>query len=292
MTRLLLLSTGMFSSSVLLGCTPQYPMTTRDPSLEFMARQAHATPIEKPLNQSDTPRAMLVADSAPSGPQVDQTFSERSIDQVPAMIPSAPGRDYNGPLSLGDPGVRASLWRESGGPMNDIFHDYRAWKPMDLLTIIINERAQGNKQANTRVNKTSSFQAAIENLIGIDTSFASRNPGVDPSSLINAETETEFTGQGQTLRQDLLTGTISAMVTEVLPSGILRLEGEKIITVNGEEQTMKITGLVRPRDVNSNNEVASTQIANVRIDYFGRGTLGDSQSPGWLGKILNVVWPF
>lgn len=82
------------------------------------------------------------------------------------------------------------------------------------------------------------------------------------------------------------------MVQEVLPSGILRIQGEKIISVNDEEQIMVMSGLVRPRDVNSRNEVDSGKIANMRIDYYGKGTIGVIQSPGWLMKIVMNIWPF
>jgi len=242
------------------------------------------------LQDSRLPKARYA--SSQSELAREESFFEQSIDNTPAIVPDSPQRPYTGPLVIGDPGVNSSLWRESAGPMNDLFHDYRAWQPMDLLTIVINEKAQGNKQANTRVNKISSFEAAVRRFIGVEASIAGRNTQLSPASLIDAETGSEFTGQGQTLRQDLLTGTISAMVTEVLPSGILRIEGEKIITVNGEEQTMRLTGLVRPRDVSSSNEVRSNQIANVRIDYFGRGSLGDTQEPGWIIKVLHLLWPF
>ena len=102
----------------------------------------------------------------------------------------------------------------------------------------------------------------------------------------------EFKGEGETNRKDTLKGTISAVVAEVLPSGLMRIEGEKIVSVNAEEQIMKISGLVRPRDVNSNNEVLSSKIANVRIDYYGRGTVDEAQYGGWAARILHRVWPF
>ena len=55
---------------------------------------------------------------------------------------------------------------------------------------------------------------------------------------------------------------------------------------------MVISGLVRPRDVNSDNEVPSNKVANMRIDYYGRGTVGEAQYGGWLGRALRKVWPF
>lgn len=200
-------------------------------------------------------------------------------------------RDYNGPLSLGDPGVSASLWHESRGG-NELFRDDRAWQPMDLITIVVSESSEGSKQADTEVKEKSSISAAIENLLGFEADVKAANKDVALDSLLKAETTNDFKGEGETTRKDSLKARISAMVAEVLPSGIIRIEGERIISVNSEEQVMVISGLVRPRDINSANEVDSSKIANLRIDYYGRGTVGEAQNAGWLGRIIRHVWPF
>jgi flagellar L-ring protein precursor FlgH len=113
-----------------------------------------------------------------------------------------------------------------------------------------------------------------------------------PAALVNAETQNDFKGEGKTDRKGSLKGKISAMVAEVLPSGVLRIEGEKIISVNSEQQVMVISGLVRPRDINSENEIDSSKIAQLRIDYYGEGTVGEAQNGGWLGRFMRKVWPF
>ena len=71
----------------------------------------------------------------------------------------------------------------------------------------------------------------------------------------------------------------------------MRVAGKKIVAVNNEEQTIVISGLVRPRDISSSNEVMSSQIANMRIDYFGQGVISEKQSPGWLLRVLDKLWP-
>lgn len=200
-------------------------------------------------------------------------------------------RDYNGPLSLGDPGVSASLWHESRGG-SDLFRDDRAWQPMDLLTIVVSESSEGSKQADTEIKEESSISAAIENLLGFEDDIKDSNNNVALDSLIKAGTTNDFKGEGETTRKDSLKARMSAMVVEVLPSGIVRVEGERIISVNSEEQVMVISGLVRPRDINSANEVDSSKIANLRIDYYGRGTVGEAQNGGWLGRVIRRVWPF
>jgi flagellar L-ring protein FlgH len=292
----------LLCSGVLSGCGIYNPQSNpRNPAKRYADKVRIKEPkwqsVQRPSNQepvwyrNGSERAQL---RLAAGDKEDvMTIPLDSADKgfPPALI-APPVRDYNGPLSIGDPGLAASLWRESGGPMGNLYYDYRAWQPMDLLTIKIQESAQGNKQANTRVVRESTFEAAISQLLGIEQSIASRNTQLDPTALINAETSSELVGQGQTQRQDKLTGTISVMVAEVLPSGVLRVEGEKIITVNGEEQNMVLSGLVRTRDINSQNEVMSTKVANMRIDYYGKGSLGDTQEHGWLTTILYKIWPF
>ncbi len=199
--------------------------------------------------------------------------------------------DYNGPLSLGDPGVGSSLWNESRLG-NDLYRDYRAFKPMDLITIVVTEQSEGRKEADTQVIEEVDVLAGIASLFNIENSIEGKNPGLDTANLIQANTANEYIGQGETIRRGTLTARISAMVVEVLPSGVMRIEGEKIISVNNEEQVMVVSGLVRTRDVSSINEVDSSKIANLRIDYYGQGVIGDVQSTGWFTRLVSKVWPF
>ena len=224
------------------------------------------------------------SDSAPREYPIDN-------DHPPQQEVAYRGRDYQGPLSLGDPGVTASLWKEARAD-NDLFHDNRAWQPMDLITIQITENSEGSKEADTKIKAKSTVEAAISKLLGIEATAHNANPNLDPSALINAATKSEYEGTGETTRKGKLTATISGMVAEVLPSGVLRVEGQKIISVNSEEQIMVISGLVRPRDINSDNIVDSKKVANMRIDYYGKGTVGEIQEPGWLMRAINILWPF
>lgn len=200
-------------------------------------------------------------------------------------------RDYNGPLALGDPGLTASLWRESNGN-NEIFRDSRAFAPMDLITIVVTEKTKASGTADTETKESADVSASIPNLIGLESTIAKSNPQINLSQLITAATSNNFKGEGTTNRAGDLTAKISGVVVEVLPGGLLRIEGEKIIALNSEEQNMVITGLVRTRDINSSNEVESYKIANLRVDYFGKGILGEAQDGGWLSRLMRRVWPF
>lgn len=200
-------------------------------------------------------------------------------------------RDYQGSLDLGDPGVQASLWKESRGA-NDMLRDDRAWQAGDLITINVNENDVGNRQAKTDSKSENTVGAALQNFFGLAEAWGKQNKYGDTSNLIKASSTEEFKGQGTTNRSSQLTGKVSVMIAEVLPTGILRIEGKKIVTVNAEEQMMVLSGLLRVRDISSVNEVDSSRIANMRIDYYGVGTLGDAQKPGWASGLVKALWPF
>jgi flagellar L-ring protein precursor FlgH len=163
---------------------------------------------------------------------------------------------------------------------------------LDLLTIVVTENASGAKSADTEVKSESSIQAAITNLLGFEQDAVNAKMTLDPSALVNASTTNDFKGEGETNRTGSLKAKMSAMVVEVLPGGILRIEGEKIVSVNNEEEVMRISGLVRPRDVTSINEVDSSKIANLRIDYFGKGDVAEYQRAGWGARLIRNLWPF
>ncbi|MFM1848344.1 MAG: hypothetical protein RL417_1818 [Pseudomonadota bacterium] len=293
------------SALAVIGCATPGPLSVRRPA-ETYANMVRGTADEDPrggmpprgdirpvafrsaASGSESPRARLGFTGESAAPEAGYA-AEGGVeaDFYVERSPLADKREYTGPLGLGDPGVSASLWRESRGG-NNLFYDYRAWQPMDLITIVVSEDAEGTKEADTEVKSKTSLELAIDKFLGFETNFTD----IDPSSLIKADSKNDFKGEGETTRKDSLTARISAMVAEVLPSGVLRIEGEKIISVNNEEQVMVISGLVRPRDVNSDNEVASNKIANMRIDYYGRGTVGEAQYGGWLGRALRKVWPF
>lgn len=284
-----------------VGCMPRTSPEPYAPSMKYAAMQ---TPGMKPGQNvhwkagiaeetgPDGRARMKVVESPPLQPAQFQAGPTdlgegvrvmRSNDQLP--------QPYRGPLDMGDPGVTASLWRESQSG-NEPFRDFRAWQAMDLLTIVVNEQSLGQQLANTEIRAKSEYLAAIENFLGLEQQTQNWSQPPDLTSLIRARTQNDFRGEGRTLRQAQLTARISAVVAEVLPSGLLRIEGEKIISVNNEEQVMIISGLVRQRDINSNNEVNASQIAQIRIDYYGNGTVGAAQYGGWLSRLLRILWPF
>ena len=100
----------------------------------------------------------------------------------------------------------------------------------------------------------------------------------------------EFSGSADTDQSNSLKGSITLTVIEVLPNGVLSVRGEKWITLTRGEELIRVSGLVRPRDIEQNNTVLSGKLANSRITYSGRGELADTNRMGWFARIF--ISPF
>jgi flagellar L-ring protein precursor FlgH len=90
----------------------------------------------------------------------------------------------------------------------------------------------------------------------------------------------------------VLKATITARVMDVLPNGYLRIQGQRSVKVNNEEQIIILEGVVRPKDINHENMISSAQVADARITYAGNGIVNDKQQPGWLHNFVDKIWPF
>jgi len=181
-----------------------------------------------------------------------------------------------------------SIWQASS---TGVTEDFKARRKGDIITIVVSETASASKQANTDTKRSTAINAGMPNFLGLEKAgFLKSN--MDLTQLINANVDSKFAGAGSTSRQENLNATISAKVIEVLPNGNLLIEGRRNIKVNNEDQEMVLEGIVRPRDVGTDNTVNSIFVADAKISYSGRGIISDRQSPGWLMNIVDKLWPF
>jgi len=183
---------------------------------------------------------------------------------------------------------RGSLWQTDS---RSLVEDHKARRRGDTITILIVESASASKQASTDTSRSSSVNAGVPNLFGLEKSTTVTN-AVDLSKLINASYDSKFAGSGATSRKEDLTATMSAKVMDVLPNGNFLIEGRRNVKVNNEDQSIKIEGTVRPRDIAANNTISSSLIADAKITYTGKGIISDQQSPGWFLSLLSKIWPF
>ncbi|HME41975.1 MAG TPA: flagellar basal body L-ring protein FlgH [Syntrophorhabdales bacterium] len=182
-----------------------------------------------------------------------------------------------------------SLWPASYNG-NLYFGDHRAGAMGDLITIKIVETTQADEKATTDTGKKSAQDYGIPYFFGYPGAHPPQN--TNPSHLITANATNTFDGTGETTRTGTMTATISAKVVEVFPNGNLAVEGKREIYVNSEKKEILLQGIVRPKDIASDNSVLSTQVADAKIMMTGIGVVSEKQRPGWFSRILDGIWPF
>jgi flagellar L-ring protein precursor FlgH len=165
-----------------------------------------------------------------------------------------------------------------------LFEDHRARLAGDSLTVVIVEKISASQKSTSTVDKTGQLSAGITAL-----------PGLSPNSFNRASasgtSSNTYAGKGATESSNDFSGTITVVVTGVLPNGHLLVAGEKQIGVNANVDTLRFSGQVDPRAVLPGNSVPSTQIANVRVEHKSRGQQADAQVVGWLARFFLSVLP-
>jgi len=161
--------------------------------------------------------------------------------------------------------------------------DARAYRVGDVVTVILQETTQASKRAGTSFNKGSSVGVAPLGLLG--KTFG--KTGVDISA------DRSFAGDSTSTQQNALSGALTVIVQEVLPNGLLRVAGEKNMTLNQGEEFLRLKGYLRAADIDSDNQVSSLRVANARIAYSAKGVLADANSAGWLTRFFTgPLMPF
>ena len=163
--------------------------------------------------------------------------------------------------------------------------DRRARAVGDTLTIILKERTSASRRSAATAARSASADASITGAAGVPFAAGLNGLGLSGSGEIKSE------GKGISSAGNDFIGTIAATVMEVLPNGNLVVAGEKRLAVSAEEEVIRFSGVVSPADV-VNNSVASTQVADARIEYRGSGAADDAQSAGWLTRALLKASPF
>ncbi|WP_024303366.1 flagellar basal body L-ring protein FlgH [Pseudogulbenkiania sp. MAI-1] len=197
------------------------------------------------------------------------------------MGPPEPQPELDLPAALKTPprGVGGGVYAPGGW---SLVGDRRAYRVGDALTVVLDETTQASKKAGTSFDKQSgaSIQPTLLGSKSINTTV-----GIDA--------DRSFDGSSSSTQQNALTGSLSVIVHQVLPNGLLLVKGEKQLTLNLGEEYLKLAGYVRVDDIDTDNRVSSQRIANARIAYSGRGVLNDANAPGWLTRFFTSPWmPF
>lgn len=183
-----------------------------------------------------------------------------------------------------------SLWQTGG---RAFFRDQRASRVGDIVTIVvtIDDQAQiSNETTRTRAN---SDTASATNFFGLESQLHHILPSaVSPSSLLDTASNLSNDGKGTIARQEQIDLRFAATIIQVLPNGNLVVQGKQQVNVNYDQRELAVTGIIRPQDIAADNTISYDQIAEARIEYGAKGTIGDVQQPRYGDQLLDILMPF
>jgi len=179
---------------------------------------------------------------------------------------------------------------------DNFFGRSRNYRVGDLITVLLNESTQANRQQRGNVSREASNDVIPSGL----TSKVMRIPGkvfgsnaagaLEDLNLTNAKVESTGTGEANQLAT--LNGAVSVTVVEVLANGNLMVRGEKQLALTEGSEIIQVSGILRPNDVSPNNMVQSRRLANAQISYRGTGDMANASKAGWGTSALLKLWPF
>lgn len=209
-----------------------------------------------------------------------------------AMIPPEP--IVTGPLTAEPPSPYSMPAAEPNGSIFQptaygsfpLFEDRRPRNVGDIVTVVIQERTNAQKSVGTSTERTSAGGlgwGAVPTIL----------PGnVSPDQEFNISGSNTMDGTGSTRANNLFTGTLTTTVVGVLPNGNLQIAGDKQIAINRGSEYLRFSGVVDPRSISGNNTVASTQVADAKIEFRSKGVMDEVQTMGWLQRFFLNVSPF
>jgi len=174
-----------------------------------------------------------------------------------------------------------------GSRLADAARDVRASQIDDMITILVVENANAVASGTTKTARASSTANSVSALAGITKATGPW------ANLAGVTGNTQLNGQGTTSRGVVITTTLTARVSSVLPNGAMLVEATKDVDVNSERQTITVRGIVRAADVGSDNTVRSDHLGQLELRVNGKGVLGDAiKRPFILYRLLLGLLPF
>ena len=196
------------------------------------------------------------------------------------------GPDYTPPEPViveTAPATAGAIYQESLDVR--LFEDLRARRIGDILTVRLAENTIASKQSSTAASKSGGVDIANPTLFG-------RNFTRNGDEFLSAELETssEFEGSGTSTQSNRLDGDITVTVVKRLANGNLLIRGEKWVTLNQGDEFIRLSGIIRPYDIDPDNSVASSRVADARITYSSKGVLAAANKMGLLQRFAQSVW--
>ena len=172
--------------------------------------------------------------------------------------------------------------------VDSLYSDHKAYRVGDIVTILVVESTEGYQSASLKTEKSQKIGA------GIGTSSwggGTTSPFPYVPSL-GAGAESYHDGGGKSSRSGGLIAKVSARVERVLSNGNCVIKGTKVIQINDDKQNLVVKGIIRPEDINADNTIYSTFVADASIMYEGKGPVGEKTQPGIITRIFDWLGLF
>ncbi|MGC8719796.1 MAG: flagellar basal body L-ring protein FlgH [Thermodesulforhabdaceae bacterium] len=205
----------------------------------------------------------------------------------PATTPTLPNPPSASIQQQPMPQPSGSIWTNQSG---SLYQDIKARNVGDIVTITVSESADASEEATTETKRSHDWGGSI----------SASNPAVAGKNLLGGATALDYSaqfgrgnkGSGKTTRTNTVKAYMTATVVDVLPNGNLVIRGSRWVKVNDELHQIVLEGVIRPVDISRNNTVMSQNIADAKIFIVGKGPVSRQQRPGWLGQIIDLLFPF
>jgi flagellar L-ring protein precursor FlgH len=225
---------------------------------------------------------------------MDQLASVGEAPKLTAIADPTAQAGYR-PVSMPMPELQAASYQPNSLFSNEargFFKDQRAHKIGDILTVLVTIDDSAQISNSTDRSRTSSSESSVGGVLG--SIFGGKVPlaDVEASGKVKTAGDLADGGSGSVNRKENLETQVAVVVTQVLPNGNLVIEGRQEVRVNYEVRDMIVAGVVRPEDVQSDNTVPSSKIAEARISYGGRGQITAVQQPRYGQQVVDAIMPF
>lgn len=189
--------------------------------------------------------------------------------------------------------ARGSLFGQGDSPL---FSDHKAMHVNDIVTVVISETATSSNKASKALTEadTLGLNGGLFSSTGQNSAVNSAVNKLNGVANIgfSAGSSSDYSGSGSSTKNATFTTTVSARIVKVMANGNYFITGRREIMVDEQKQVMQLSGVIRPYDIDQNNQINSSKISDAKILYANEGDIDRSVNQGWASKIVGAVWPF
>lgn len=233
------------------------------------------------------PLSFFVASLLLGGCTAKLTEPEMSFTP-PKYVEEMPAREEESNFA-----ARGSLFGQGDNPL---FSDHKAMHVNDIVTVVISEKATSSNKADKALSEkdTIGLNGGAFSSIGASSKVTSMTDKLNGVASIgfDAGSSSDYAGSGSTSKNASFTTTVSARVVKVIANGNYFIVGRREIMVDDQKQIIQVSGVIRPYDINQNNEINSAKMSDAKISYVNEGDIDRSINQGWGSKMVQAVWPF